>query len=293
MNTKAKNIDGYILAFVSYLLWGILPIYWKQVGQLTAMEILANRIFWSFMMLIIFILVTKKKGFIEYLKNKKIRKALFLTGSLVSINWLVFIYAINTNHVVQVSLGYYINPIISIFFGMLLLKEKMTKLQITAIVLAIIGVAYMTISNGEFPWISIVLAVTFGLYGLFKKIYALDSILSLLGELLILLPLSTIYLIYLGIEGQSHLLSGEFTLIIYILLSGIVTVTPLFLFAEGAKKIPLSSVGFLQYIAPTIMLLIGVFMYGESFTHVHKISFMFIWGALLLYLISVIKSNKK
>lgn len=293
MNHKAKSIEGYILAFLAYLLWGILPIYWKQVGQLTAIEILANRILWSFMVLVIFILLTKKKGFIEYLKNTKTRKALILTGSLISINWLVFIYAMNTNHVVQVSLGYYINPIISIFFGMLFLKEKMTKLQITAIILASIGVAYMAISHGEFPWISIVIAMSFALYGLFKKIYALDSILSLLGEMLILLPLSVIYLIYIGMEGQSYLLSGEFSLIIYVLLSGIVTVTPLYLFAEGAKKIPLSSIGFLQYITPTLMLLIGVFMYGESFTHVHKISFIFIWGALFLYLISIIKSNKK
>ncbi|PKM49817.1 MAG: EamA family transporter RarD [Firmicutes bacterium HGW-Firmicutes-7] len=292
MNQNNNLIKGYILAGLSYALWGILPLYWKQLTSCSPVEILANRIIGAFILLIVIILITKKKGFGGYLRDRKKRMGLIITGTLLTINWFIFIFAVNSNHVVEASLGYYINPLISVLLGMVVLKEKMSKLQILALLFAFCGVMYMTLSYGIFPWISIVLATTFALYGLLKKIHGLDSILSLLGEVMIILPIMITYSMVQWYKGDNQLFVGDIKVVIFILLSGVVTVIPLYLFAEGTKRIPLSSVGFLQYIAPTLMLLIGVFVYGEAFTYAHKISFVFIWIAVILYAVSLIRNKK-
>lgn len=292
MDEKSHGIKGYVLAIIAYLIWGILPLYWKQLSVCSPLEILANRIIGSFIFLCLIVWLAKKKGFFDYLKMKKTRYALILTGILLTLNWFVFIVAVNSNQVVQASLGYYINPLISVLLGMIVLKEKINRLQTMALILAFCGVAYMTISYGIFPWISIVLAMSFATYGLLKKIFALDSILSLLGEMLILLPFITTYWIYIWVKGENHFIVGDIKTVIFIAFSGIVTVVPLYFFAEGTKRIPLSSIGFLQYITPTMMLMIGVIVYGEAFTVSHKISFTFIWVALTLYAISIIKGRK-
>lgn len=292
MDERSQSFKGYILAIISYLIWGILPLYWKQLKVCSSMEILANRIIGSFIFLSIIIWLAKKNGFFDYLKAKKTRNALIMTGILLTLNWFVFIVAVNSNQVVQASLGYYINPLISVLLGMIVLKERINKLQVIALILAFCGVAYMTISYGIFPWISLVLAISFATYGLLKKVYALDSILSLLGEVLILLPIISIYWIYLWFIGENHLFIGDVKTIMFIAFSGVVTVVPLYFFAEGTKRIPLSSIGFLQYITPTMMLLIGVLVYGEPFTMAHKVSFTFIWVALTLYAVSIIRNRK-
>lgn len=292
MEEKSQSFKGYILAIISYMIWGILPLYWKQLQACTPMEILANRIIGSFIFLSFIVWFAKKKGFFDYLKIKKTRYALIMTGILLTLNWFVFIVAVNSNQVVQASLGYYINPLISVLLGMIVLKEKINKLQIVALILAFVGVAYMTLSYGVFPWISIILAMSFATYGLLKKVYALDSILSLLGEVLILLPIISTYWVYLWIVGENHFIIGDLKTILYIAFSGVVTVIPLYFFSEGTKRIPLSSIGFLQYITPTMMLLIGVLVYGEAFTLAHKVSFAFIWIALILYAVSIIKGRK-
>ena len=284
---------GYGLALSAYLIWGLLPIYWKQISMCSPLETLAGRLLWSFVFLTCITIISGKKGYFEYFKNRKTRFAVCLTGILVSINWLVFIYAVNTEQVVQASLGYYINPLFSIFLGIIVLKEKINYLQVTALILAFMGVFYMTYSVGKFPWISLILASSFSLYGLFKKIYNLDSTLSLLAETMIMLPFALSYYIYLGINSTNHFLMGDIRVSILIVLSGIATSVPLYLFSEGAKRIPLTSIGFLQYIAPTMMLMLGVFMYKEPFTIVHKITFLFIWTALIIYSISVILKIRK
>lgn len=292
MGQKLKSFEGYLLGIFAYLIWGILPIYWKQLTTCTSLEILSYRIVGSFIFLILLVVLLKRKGFLVYLKEKRTRNALMMTGVLISINWGVFIFAVNSDQVVQASLGYYINPLISVLLGMIVLKERMTKLQLISLCLAFCAVLFMTISYGVFPWISLILAISFALYGLLKKINNLDSLLSLLGELLILLPFVIGYLVYLFSHGNGQFLSGNLTINMIVLFAGVVTVIPLYLFAEGTKKIALSSIGFLQYIAPTMMLLIGVILYHEPFTAVHKISFILIWIALGLYAFSILHKKK-
>lgn len=282
---EKKKLSGYIYVFTSYLIWGILPIYWKQLSILSSVELLAIRIIMATVSFIAIVYITKNIHFIDYLKNKKTRLQLLLSSFFIAINWGVFIYAVNSGYVVQASLGYYINPLVSVFLGIFILKEKLSKIQYFAIFLALIGVLYMTISNGQFPWISLLLAFSFALYGLLKKLYQLDSLNSLLAETIFLLPFM-IFALAFGDERGQWVLSSSLYEWIFILLAGVVTIVPLFLFSEGAKRIPLSAVGFLQYIEPTLMLTIGVLLYGEEFTLQHGISFGFIWLGLIIYSVS-------
>ncbi|GAA0178421.1 EamA family transporter RarD [Clostridium sediminicola] len=280
-----KKLSGYIYVFTSYLIWGILPIYWKQLSILSSVELLAIRIIMATVSFIAIVYITKNIHFIDYLKNKKTRLQLLLSSFFIAINWGVFIYAVNSGYVVQASLGYYINPLVSVFLGIFILKEKLSKIQYFAIFLALIGVLYMAISHGQFPWISLLLAFSFALYGLLKKLYQLDSLNSLLAEIIFLLPFM-IFALAFGDERGQWVLSSSLYEWIFILLAGVVTIVPLYLFSEGAKRIPLSAVGFLQYIEPTLMLTIGVLLYGEAFTLQHGISFGFIWLGLIIYSVS-------
>lgn len=287
---EQKNISGYIYVFLAYLIWGILPIYWKQLQSLNAVELLAIRIIMATITLIAIVYMTKKIYFINYLKNKNTRHKLLLSSFLISVNWGVFIYAVNSGYVIQASLGYYINPLVSVFLGIFVMKERLTKTQYFAIFLALIGVLYMAISHGQFPWISLLLAFSFALYGLLKKLYQLDSLNSLLTETIFLVPFMIIALIF-GDNGGAWVVSSNLYEWIFILLAGVITVIPLILFSEGAKRIPLSAVGFLQYLEPTLMLVIGVLLYGEEFTIQHGISFGFIWLGLIIYSVTVIKKS--
>lgn len=286
---KNKSI-GYMMAFSSYLIWGVLAIYWKQLSHLSSGELLATRIIASVITLLIVVHSLKNPKYMDYLRDKSIRRKLLLSAVLVSINWAVFVYAVNAGYVLQASLGYYINPLVSVFLGIFVLKERLSKIQYVAIVLAASGVLYMTFGYGEFPWISLVLAFSFGLYGLLKKLYHLDSLNSLLVETMYFAPFMIVVLMgsnpnvwVEGVAVHQHFM---------VLLAGVITVVPLLLFSEGAKRIPLSTIGFLQYIAPTMMLLIGVLMYGEAFTEYHAISFGMIWSGLVVFSIHIIRTNR-
>ena len=290
-----KGIKGYMYAFLAYFIWGILPIFWHRLGGISSIEILLCRIIFSTITLLIYVYFSKNSLFTSYLKDKKARRSLILTASLLAVNWGVFVYAVNSSHVLQASLGYYINPLFSILLGVLFFKEKLGKIKILAIILAAIGVAYMTLSLGEFPYLSLTLAVSFGLYGYMKKRLQLDSYNSLLVETALLSVVAIIYSIYLFVSNTGTIKGLDTVEIILILTSGVVTCLPLIFFNEGAKRIPLSSLGFLQYLAPTMMLLLGVFLYGEQFTMVHLISFIFIWTGYLIYILSLVfsKNNAK
>lgn len=289
---QQKKLGGYLETFSSYLLWGILPIYWKQLKSLGALDILAVRVIMSAITLAVFLYFTKNLKLIPYIKDKKIRKQLLLTAVLIALNWGIFVYAVNAGHMLEASLGYYMNPLVSVFLGIFVLKEKLTKSQYISIGFAFIGVLYMTVRYGRFPWIAIALAVSFGFYGLFKKTYQLDSMNSLLTETTFLAPFMLIAMMFEANPGQwiIHISLMEGILAV---LSGIITVVPLVLFSEGAKRIPLSAVGFLQYVAPTMMLMIGVLMYGEVFKMDHVISFGFIWFGLIVYTVSIFHNNSK
>lgn len=217
------------------------------------------------------------------IKKRKLRFLIYITSATIALNWLTYVYAINSGMIVEASLGYYINPLVNIFLGMVFLKERLSRLQTYALILAVCGVLYITISVGSIPWIALTLAFSFGLYGLFKKIGNLDSVTSLTVETMLLSLFALPALVYLGSSGAGAFGKGFIYTDIILAGSGIVSAVPLYLFASGAKSIPLSRVGFIQYTSPTISLVIGVLQYGESFTSVHAVSFGFIWVALILY----------
>lgn len=286
-----------IYTTLAYTLWGIIPIYWGLLHQVPSGEILAHRIIWSFVFLCFLILFIRKwKPFIseckKILKDKKTMIKVALATIFISINWLLFIWSINNGHIIQTSLGYYINPLISILLGIIILKEKSTRSQNIAFILAGIGVLYLTISLGIFPWISLVLAITFALYGYLKKTINLNSIFSVTIETMMVSPIALMYILFLPVHH--YLVSDPLALTNWLLMgAGIVTATPMLLFSSGAKHIPLAMVGILQYIAPTLTLIIGVFLFNEAFTLSHLISFLFIWAALLIYMSSHFKTPVK
>ena len=282
---------GTIAMVVAYLWWGVMPLYWHVLAEASSFEIIAYRISFSFITALIFLAVTKNLKVFRIIKDRK--KMLLITGGalLLAINWTIYIYAIGIGDYTQASMGYYINPIVSILLGMIFLKEKLTKWQIVALVLVSIGVIYYMFSQGQVPLIALTLAVTFGLYGLYKKTAGLDSIQSLTMETAILFPISLALLLLIGSKGGVLFLNSGIWQNILIIFAGIVTLGPLLLFAEGAKRIPLTRVGFLQYIAPSLMLISG-FILGNKFSIHQMICFMFIWAGLAVYTISNTKKGR-
>lgn len=290
MANRTEHQNGILYAAGAYILWGFLPIYWKLLGHIGAEEILANRVIWSFLFMLVLLVLTKKwplfigtlKGFA---KNKRQLMALVIASVLISINWFVYIWAVNSEQMVETSLGYYINPLVSVLLGIVFFKEKLSRAQIFSFLLAAIGVIIMTMSYGKFPWIAITLALSFGLYGMAKKLIKIESSVGLALETMIVTPIAMIYMILFS-ESSHSLLIGGWETSLLLIGSGVATAVPLLFFARGAQKIPLSMLGFLQYIAPTIMLILGIFIYEENFSMSQLLAFTFIWAALTIYSVS-------
>jgi chloramphenicol-sensitive protein RarD len=288
---RTEHQAGVLYAAFSYILWGILPIYWKLLHHVNADEILANRVFWSFFFIAVVLVFNRKwnlfTGTLRGLsKNKKQFAALTVASLLISINWFIYIWAVNTDQMIEASLGYYINPLVSVLLGMIFLKERLSVLQYVSFAMAAVGVLIMTVSYGQFPWIALTLAVSFGLYGLAKKLIKVDSAVGLALETLVLMPLAGIYIGYLVNEGTNSLFAGSWTASLLLAGAGAATAVPLLFFAKGAQRIPLATLGILQYIAPTLTLILGVFVYHETFSTIHLLAFTFIWSALILYSLS-------
>lgn len=290
MNDKEIKL-GAIQAGFSYFLWGLLPIYWKLLHDVNADEILANRIVWSFVLMLLLLVVTNKwplfmKTLKGLRKNRRRLWSLVIASLLVSSNWFVYIWAVNHDHMIQASLGYYINPLVSVLLGVIFLKEKLSPAQYLSFVMAITGVIILSVSYGEMPWISLALAFSFGFYGLAKKLIVVDSAIGLTLETMVVTPLALGYMLFLFVQNEQAFLSISLSTDLLLIGAGAATAVPLLYFAMGAQKIPLSMLGFIQYIAPTLTLILGVFFYGEHFSKIHLISFMFIWGALTVYSLS-------
>ena len=294
---QRENTTGIMYTAGAYILWGILPIYWKLAYDVPALEILAHRVIWSFVFVLVIVAFLKRKllknFFLVQMSQKKTWIGLILASLFISINWLTYIYAVNTDHIVEASLGYYINPLVAVLLGVFVLREKVNGWQAVSFVLAGIGVIYMTVSIGKLPWISLILALSFGFYGLSKKLVKVDSILGLLLETLFVLPFALLFLAYLRANGQHSFATGSLQTNLLLLGSGIVTAIPLLWFGIGAQKIPLYLVGFIQYISPTISLIIGVIMYEESFTKDHIVAFTCIWIAIAIFTVSNILAGIK
>jgi chloramphenicol-sensitive protein RarD len=291
---KRENLIGTWYAISAYVAWGILPLYWKALKHVPAREILVYRIIWSFIFLCLFNSFRKRWPEVRLAyTHKRNRVSSLLSALIIGAVWFIFIWAINANHVIEASMGYYINPLISVVLGVIFLKERLTFWQNVAFVLAIMGVAFLTIQYGRFPWIALSLAVGFGLYGLLRKTSHVGSITGLTAETAVLSPLALFYIIILLYQKTSAAAAASTSTHLLLMGAGIVTALPLVWFAKGARRIPLSMVGFFQYLAPTISLLLGIFVFKEPFTTTHFVSFGLIWVALILFTSSQLRIMKR
>ncbi len=288
--------QGIFFGLAAYVLWGILPVYWKALELVSPFEILSSRFMWSCVFMFLLIIFQKKwllftKEVKQVFSNVKTGAAMVAAGITISFNWGTFIWAVNNGHIVETSMGYYINPLVSILFAVVFLRERLDKMQLAAITCAFIGVASMVYSFGKIPWVSLTLAFTFALYGLLKKILPVSALTSIMLETLLITPLALVYEYSLWQQGVSFYASGNLQVIMMLTGAGVVTAIPLLLFTAGARLLPLKIIGFLQYISPTLTLLIGVFVYNEAFTASHLLAFGWIWAALLLFIVSQLRSN--
>ncbi|WP_325176572.1 EamA family transporter RarD [Paenibacillus alkalitolerans] len=280
--------SGIVYALLAYISWGLLPLYWKMLERLPPESILAHRILWSFLFVVGLLAVKKRlPEWKSLFGSRAVFGAALLSAALISLNWLVYIASVNSGHIVEASLGYYINPLVNVLLGVLFLRERPSKPQWAAIGLAAAGVLILTLSYGKFPWIALILAFSFGLYGLAKKKTAVDPLLGLSWETIIPLPAAVVFLTVTGGIAAPFADASSLPL----LLAGAATALPLLWFAQAAKRLALSTVGLFQYLAPSISLVIGVAVYNEPFSDAHMISFACIWSALALYTISSLRLN--
>lgn len=286
---------GIALAIGAYGLWGVLPVYWKTIDIVPAPQILSHRIIWSFLFLVIILLVKKDlASFRLAIKSKKTLAIFCVASVLIGVNWLTYIWGVNAGYIVETSLGYFINPLVSVILGVVFLKEKLRMFQWIPIILAALGVLYLTLSYGALPWIALLLAGTFGLYGLIKKTAPLNSLHGLSLETGILFLPAAFYLVTAEAQGTGLIGHSGWLVTFLLVFTGVITALPLLFFASAARRINLSTLGILQYIAPTMQFLIGVLVYGEPFTRSRLLGFSIIWTALLIYsLESVIVKRKQ
>lgn len=292
------QVLGGIAAAGAYFLWGVMPIYWKLIVGATAGEVLAQRIIWSFVFMLVVILATRSarrlSADIRKLFAEPKRLLIIIAASFaISINWYIFIWSVGHGHVVQASLGYYINPLLSVLLGVIFLKEKLSMWQVVSFALALVGVLIMTFQAGIFPWISLSLALSFGLYGLLKKTVRLSAMTGLTIETSIVTPIALVYLLFFDAHVSSSFTADKPGLMLLLMGSGVITAVPLLLFAAGANRISLAMVGFFQYIAPTIMLILGTLLYHEPFDKSRLFSFILIWISLILFTLARTKGFKK
>jgi chloramphenicol-sensitive protein RarD len=275
--------QGYWYAIVAYTAWGLLPIYWKIFAKISAWEILSQRIIWSVVFVVILVLASKKWNSIKKaVPNWNSRIRIIISSLLIASNWTIYIWTVNNGHMIEASLGYYINPLVSVLLGVFFLGERLKPLQWGAMGVALIGVLILTINYGQFPWIALSLAITFGLYGLAKKKIQAEPLAGLTLETIVVFPLALLYLLIFQHGGKAWFVLSWWQMIA-LLLAGIATALPLLWFAEAAKRLPLSIMGFFQYLAPTITLILGLFLYHESFSEIDLISFSCIWIAIVIY----------
>lgn len=275
---------GIFYGVGAYLLWGLLPIFWKSLHHVPALEILAHRMVWSLAFVVVLLAAQGRwRWLLPVLKNGRVLLTFTVSALLLSLNWFIYIWAVNAGHIVETSLGYFINPLLNVLLGTLFLKERLRPGQLAAIIVATIGVLYLTLHYGSLPWIALTLAGSFGIYGLLRKTAALNSLEGLTLETLVLFLPALAYLIYLEVVGTAAFGHTGLTTTLLLIAGGVATALPLLLFASGARRITLTLMGILQYIAPTMQFLIGVFLYHEPLDSDRLIGFSLIWLALAIY----------
>lgn len=281
---KKRYVEGLIMGIIAFIMWGLLPLYWKLVKAITPYEIFSQRVVWSLLFVMIVIALKGSFGvFKDIIKEPKNWFKVAGPAFFISINWLTYIWGVNNGYVIETSLGYYINPLVLTLFGAIFFKEKLDNLQKVGIVFAASGVALKALMYGQIPIISLILAFSFAIYGLLKKKSHIDSINGLAFETLIVGVPALIYLVSVESSGQGIVGNLNPSFWFLIALSGVVTAVPLLLYAEGTKRLPLKIVGFLQYIAPTIALILGIYVFKEPFDTKAMLPFVFIWIGLGIF----------
>ena len=293
---EQRNHSGLMYGLGAYLLWGSLPIYWKFLDHVSAFEILANRFIWSAIFVIFLLYVLKKRSIFlqetkELFSSWKSGLTMFIAALTICCNWGTYIWSVTSGRIVEASMGYYINPLVSILFGLIFLKERMDRLQQVAVGCAAVGIAIMIIQNGSLPWVSVTLAVSFAFYGLLKKVIKVQALTSILLETLFMTPVALGYLYYLSQHGGNSYQNSDLYTQLLLIGAGVVTAVPLLLFTRSAQLLPLNILGFIQYLSPTITLLLGVFVYGEAFDATHLYAFSCIWLGLLFFTWSQIRAR--
>ncbi|MBB3526042.1 EamA family transporter RarD [Rhizobium redzepovicii] len=293
----AKNEDsprGFAFALTAYLLWGFLPIYMKAVAHISPAEVIAHRIVWSLPLAgIVLIVLGRTADIATALRSPRMLAMAALTASLITVNWGTYVWAIGAGHSLDAALGYFINPLFSIFLGAVLLKEKLQPLQIAAIALAALAVAILAFDSGGIPWVALTLAISWGFYALLRKTLPLGPNQGFFLEVLILSGPALLYILYLEFgSGQGHLYRTGLADTTLLLGCGVITAVPLMIYANGAKLLKLSTIGIMQYIAPTMIFLIAVFIFHEPLGTARMIAFPLIWAGLFLYSWSMLKGSR-
>jgi chloramphenicol-sensitive protein RarD len=284
---------GILKGIAVYILWGFFPIYWKMLHQVPALQVIGNRIVWSFLLMAAVLFFTHQwTSFRLAAASPRIIGIYSIAAVLLTINWLVYVWGVNSGFIVETSLGYFINPLVSVMLGVFFLHERLRITQWIPIVIAALGVAYLTYAYGRLPWIALTLAFTFGFYGLVKKLAPLGAMYGLTLETGIVFPIALVYLLVVGLRGSGAFLQEGPLTTLLLIGAGPVTTVPLLLFASAAKEIPLTIVGLLQYIAPTLQFLIGVFIYKESFDRSLLVGFIIIWIALIFFWVENFLSHR-
>lgn len=297
MKTPSEEYrKGLIYALGCYLIWGLFPLYWYPItaSGIDAGQILAQRICWSAVFAII-VLVVKRQGgdLLRAVANRKLLFAFIGSAFAISVNWLVYLWAITNNHILDASLGYFISPLCNVLLGFLFFKEKLNRPQLLAIMLAMVGIVWLAIPAGHIPWVSLLLAGSFGLYSLLRKLAPLDALTGMTLETLILAPFALVYLIYVAQQGGLVFGSLAPLPLAVLIGSGVVTVLPLLLFAAAAKRISMSDLGMVQYLSPTMQFFLGLTLFGEAFNLQKFAGYAWVWLGIAVYLFGVVWAKKK
>lgn len=288
------TLPGFLYALAAYLLWGFLPLYMKALAAVPTLEVLAHRVIWSVPVALAVLAFRGRAGeVVAALRSPRLLGMAALTAALISVNWSIYVWAIQSGHALEAALGYYINPLFSVLIGAVVLRERLSPWQWVAIALAAAGVAVMTVAAGKLPLVALGLTLTWGIYAYLKKQLPLGPNQGFTLEVLLLLPFALAYAGWLASKGQAHFLMGDGRTSLLLLGCGVVTAVPLMLYANGAKLLRLSTIGIMQYIAPTMILLTAVFLFGEEFGPARAIAFPMIWAALALYTLALLRGARR
>ncbi len=286
------SLNGFLFALSAYLLWGFLPLYMKAMAHISPAEVIAHRILWSVPVAGLLLLVIRQTDDLKKaIRNPRMLGMAAVTATLISVNWGIYVWAIGTGHALDTALGYFINPLFSILLGAVILKEKLKRTQIAALALVVVAVVILTVEAGRLPVVALALTFSWGFYAFFRKTLPIGPNQGFLLEVLLLSPIALGYLVYLNLQGGGHFLMGNATDTILLASAGLVTAIPLILYANGAKLLRLSTIGIMQYIAPSMIFITAVFVFHEPFSMAKAVAFPLIWSALVIYTLPMLRQR--